>query len=188
MKTGFKWAVAATAVAVLVACGGGGSEPPKVASSNTTIAASATTMGAVANADFSFPSGVPAFGTTAPTTFKVSGSGTALNSSISSGGKTASGNLGFGSCVITITTSTFEAGHPLAAGAQITVNPCAISLNTAGLVTSDSASTPVGTTITLGAAVSTPTIFSIRISPSGQVTVGNTPVGFTTIIGGSGAI
>jgi hypothetical protein len=94
---------------------------------------------AVANKPFSFASGVPAFGTTAATTVTVT---SATGAKIDSGGKTATTGLRFGSCIFTVTMSSFTAPSPLAMGQTVTVNPCDITLN-------DSANTA---SLTLGAA------------------------------------
>jgi len=175
------WALGLVTAGVLAACGGS-SEPAKVASAATaaTIDKSTgpTVAAAVVGKTFSFPA-VPSFGTTATTTVALAGTGTAPTFSIGSGGKTASGSLGFGSCIFTITQSDFVAPSPLAVGQTITVNPCTLSVDTAGKK-ADGTTTDTNTELVLNGATSAPVVVPVAVSSSGTVTVNNQEVGKVT--------
>jgi hypothetical protein len=183
----FNTTVLALAVAALVGCGGD-SEPTRTATGATVVAASPATQGAATTvlraaattaAPATFASGVPDFGTTASTTLAISSSDATATTptggtvtgpafSVASGGNTASGVLTFGSCVFTVSASTFGASHPLALGKQVTVNPCQASLATAG-VTADGTTKSTDTTLTLGTATSSTVKLSVQVWPSGAV-------------------
>jgi hypothetical protein len=92
--------------------------------------------------------------------------------SVASAGQTASGVLTFGSCVFTVSASTFPPSHPLALGKQVTVNPCQASLATGG-VTADGSTKSVATTLTLGTVTSTATTVQAQVSPTGSVSLVN---------------
>ena len=182
--TSIKWALSISAAAVLVACGGGGDDI-KVAAANTTVTATAATAAAVVNQTFSLPA-VPALGTTAATTLKIAGTATAQTVEIASGGQTATGPITYGSCIMNITTSTFPTTHPLGVGKTVTVNPCDIVVQTAG-VTTGAAVTNTGVTINLGGVSSSPVTIPVAVSDSGAVTIGSTVVGNTTVTVRTGA-
>lgn len=174
-KASLKWVLSATvAAAMLAACGGGGSDVVPATTNGTATVTSATSV-ALAGTPFTFPAGVPQFGTTASTDVSFTGSGATSEFAIGSGGNTASGPLTFGSCIFTIRASTFPSGHPLARGATVTVNPCNVTYNSAGYATG---SQNIPTTLSLG---------TIRSSPSGRVVVvkadGGVAVGTLTITG-----
>src|SRR5688572_7079236 len=118
---------------MLVACGGGGGgadEPPLAATANVTAPISANSVAAVTGESFTFSNGVSKFGTASPITVTLN---SASSFSIASNEGTASGNLGFGSCIFTVTQSTYPAGHALAIGKTVTVHPCSITVATAGV-------------------------------------------------------
>jgi hypothetical protein len=87
---------------------------------------------------------------------------------VASGGQTASGVLTFGSCIFTVSASTFASSHPLALGKQVTVNVCRASLATNGL-TADGNAKAVDTTLTLGTATSAATKVQAQVTPGGVV-------------------
>src|SRR3954447_16114644 len=98
------------ASAMLVACGGGGggNNPPSlVAAANTTAPVTASSAAAVTGEPFTFSSGVAKFGTTSPTTVTLNSASTF---SVAATEGNASGNLTYGSCIFTVTASTFAAG------------------------------------------------------------------------------
>jgi len=167
----------------LAGCGGGGSDAPAVASSNTAVAASATTTAAVADKSFSFSSGIPALGTTgAATTLSFTSDS---KFAVSSGGSSASGVTTYGSCIFTVTSSTFTAPHPLALGsAPVRIDPCQIQLQTSGVTTGTTTNT--NATLLLGTLVSTPVAVPVVISTSGQVSIGNTVLGTVSVSSGTG--
>lgn len=179
--------------ATLAACGG--SDTPavvKVASVDTTAAISSsdiTTSTAIVTAvlgkTFTFPA-VTELGTTAATTLALSGSGSAPTFSIGSEGKTATGSMGFGSCIFTITQSDFVAPHKLAVGQIVTVTPCALEVQTAG-DTATGTATDTPTNFVLGTTSSADVPLSVAIAVDGTVTVAGQTVGTvstTTTTGG----
>lgn len=122
--------------AALAACGGGGgTSVPTVASiatSNTTASVTASTAAAVVNQPFVFAAGVPDFGTTGTTTVAFTSAGDIPAFSVSADGATATGATTFGSCIFTVTSSTFPAGSKLAVGQSVRVNPCQLNAATSG--------------------------------------------------------
>ena len=121
--------------AALTACGGGGTSAPistLTPTSNLTAAVTATTAAAVVNKPFTFAAGVPDFGTTTPTTVAFTSTGATPAFAISAGGSTATGATTFGSCIFTITASTFPAGSKLAVNQSVRVNPCNLNVATSG--------------------------------------------------------
>ncbi len=183
---------------LLTACGGGNDSPLRpvsVVTTPTTAAFTASTGAAVmggvlaASAEpisFSFASGVPAFGTTGPTTMAVSGSGAAPSFGISSAEGSASGGMTFASCHFLITTSTYLPTHPLAQGKTVVVDPCSISIDTAGK-TADGSAAPTGVNFVLGTTISKPVLLPVSISSTGTVTVGGVPVATATVATSTGA-
>lgn len=177
MKSLWKLAAVMGAVA-LVSCGGGGGSdaPTTVAAANTNIAVNPTTgptaVQAVSGQAVSFASGVPAFGTTTSTSLTIT-AGASPTFSVAENGKTASGDLAFGSCIFKVKTSTFTSG-PLVAGGQVTVSPCTITVGTANVPANGSAVT-VPVTVTLNTTASAAIQQVISVSPSGTLTInGNT--------------
>lgn len=179
----------------LAACGG--SDTPavvKVASVDTTAAISSTdivkstaVVTAVLGKTFTFPA-VTDLGTTAATTLVLSGSGAAPGFTIGSGGLTATGTMGFGSCIFTITQSDFVAPHKLAVGEIVTVTPCALEVQTAGDTASGTA-TDTPTNFVLGTTPSADVVLSVAVAVDGTVTVGGQTVGTvsTTTTTGAGS-
>ena len=184
-------AAGAVLVAVLAACGGGDANPPvsvQVAATNTTVAINPSTgaaaVGAVLDKTFAFTA-VPVFGTTTATSVKLSGTGAAPTFAIESGGRTATGNLTFGSCIFTITTSAFVAPSPLAVGQRLTVNPCALTAATSGVVANGSP-TERAVTLDLSGTSSAGVSLQVSIAPNGNVTVGNAVLGSVPIVNTTG--
>jgi hypothetical protein len=169
----------------LAGCGGGG-DAELVAASNATLAASPTVTSAVANQSFSFDSGVTDFGTTATTTVAFTSTSTTPSFEIASGGATASGTTTFGSCIFTITASTFPASSPLALGKTVTIHPCNITVNTAGLALSSPAATR-SVALVLGAAASTGVAVTVDITDGGALTLNGKAAGTVTLTPVTGA-
>jgi hypothetical protein len=174
----------AVSAAVLVACGGDVAPTP-VAAANTVVtanpanSAAATTLLQAAPATFS--GAVPALGTTAATTVTVSTTtatytppgGTAVTGpafTIASAGATAKGVLTFGSCVFTVSESSFPADHPLAVGKQVVVNPCQATLGTSGTV-ADGAPKSTSLNLTLGTTTSAASTVTTVVSTTGSVSL-----------------
>ena len=178
------------AAVLLAACGGGSSHVPLMASTATQAAinpsSGAAVVGAVLNKNFSFASGVPAFGTSTPTTLAFSGTGATPSFAVSSPEGTASGPTTFGSCIFTVAASTFPAGSPLALGQVVTISPCLLNVATVGVV-ADGSSLPVNASITLGTITSGNTVVTVSISSSGVITVGGSTVGNATLVATTGA-
>lgn len=191
-----KFALGLTLAAGLAACGGGNDAPAvvTVASADKTATISATdtvtstaVVTAVLNKTFTFPA-VTELGTSAATTLVLSGSGASPTFSIGSDGKTASGTMGFGSCIFTITTSDFVAPHKLAAGEKVTVDPCALDVKTGG-DTATATATDTPTVFVLGTTESAEVVLPVAVSPTGTVTVAGQVVGTvsTTTTTGAGS-
>jgi hypothetical protein len=179
---------------LLSACGGGNDSPLRPTSTVTTPTTvgingagnGPTVVSSVLNQNFSFDVGVSVLGTTAPTTLTLSGSATAPSFSLTSGADTATGVMTYGSCIFTIVASTFPAGSPLALGNKTEVNPCTLSVATAGS-TANGTATPTNVSFVLGATASNPVPLSVSISPTGVVTVGGVVVGSATVVVTTGA-
>jgi hypothetical protein len=174
-------AVVFLAAATLTACGGSSEPAPvEVAAADAKLPANPTTTAAVANIPFTFPGGISDFATTSTTTVAFTNTSTTPAFSIASGGNTATGTTTFGSCIFAITASTFPTGSRLAKGNTITVNPCNINANTAGL-----SANGVGTTrsvaLLLGAAASSGATVTLSVNPGGQLTINGQSAGTVTL-------
>jgi hypothetical protein len=181
-----------SASALLAACGGGSDSAPValVASASTSAAITPTTGAAVVSSvldkSFGFTVGVPSFGTTTATTLKLSGTGATPSFAISSAEGTASGAMAYGSCIFTMTQSTYPAGHPLALGSMVTVNPCTLSVGTAG-GKGDGVAYTTSVNLVLGTVNSTPVSVTVSISSTGVVAVNNVTVGSVSVVAATGA-
>ena len=178
---------------LLAACGGGDSAltpVPLVATTNTAAAINPTTGAAVVQGvlgkNFTFASGVPSFGTTSATSLTLSGSGATPSFNLTSGVNTASGAMTYGSCIFTVATSTFPSGTPLAQGSKVTVNPCTLSVATAG-VKADGTSATANVFLVLGTTNSSPVPVTVSVSSTGVVTVNGSTVGSATLVPATGA-
>ncbi len=180
-KQSFKLLAIAGLISGLAACGGGSDAPAKVATADTTFtidaanAQTAATLLTTAAKSFSFASGVADLGTTTPTTVTFAGTAAAPTFAVSSSAGTASGTLGFGSCVLTIDGSTFTIGLMAPPLKPITISPCAVAVDTSG----DAVGAPVANetaTLTFGTTVSQPAnlIGSVTINDAGQVIITQT--------------
>ncbi len=170
MKYQFSAATAAVLAVALAGCGGGGDSPAPllVAAGNATVPANGTVTAALAGTSFAFPAGVPGLGTTGSTTLAFSGTAAAPGFAIASGGNTATGATRFASCIFAVSGSTFPAGHPLANGQTVTVNPCVININTTGVVANGQpVSRAVG--LVLGSALSAGAMIEVGVSATGQL-------------------
>lgn len=182
MKTFLKLVLGVFAAAALVACGGGGSapEPVAVVTSDLTVPATASTVPAVVNTAFAFPSGVSSFGTTSTTTLAFTSATGTPTFKIEADGGTATGTTTFGSCHFEITSSTFPAGHKMSVGAIITVDPCEIEAGTTGAAATGEPVTS-NIKIQLGNETSAGVPATMTIEPSGKVTLNSTPFGTTEV-------
>jgi hypothetical protein len=175
-------ALAVFAAATLTACGGGGGEPPatQVAAADTTIPANGTTTALVTNIPFTFPAGLTEFGTTSTTTVAFTDTSTTPAFSIASSGNTATGTTTFGSCHFLIVNSTFPATSKLAKGNTVTVNPCNIGVNTAGVPANGVAVTR-SIALFLGAAASSGQPVTLNVNQGGQLTINGKSAGTVTL-------
>jgi hypothetical protein len=187
MKRVLKLVAAMSAVTVLFACGGGGGgggQTVPVVASDLKLAVSPATGAAIVKAIddqvFTF-SAVPVFGTSNTTTVAINGDQATPTFNISeAGGGTASGDLGFGSCIFQITQSTFPASHPLALGKTVTVSPCEVNVATRGAPTDAQSSRAAN--LQLASAASQALQVNVNVTPSGNVTVnGQGNVGSVTV-------
>lgn len=180
--------------ALLSACGGssdnGQLSPAPIASSSLsaeiTPQTGATLVNSVLDKSFDFSTGVPAFGTTSATSLKLSGNGTTPSFAINSAEGTASGSMTFGSCIFTVSQSSFAPSHPLAQGKTFTVKPCTLSVATAG-IKGDGIATPTTVTLLLGTINSKPITVSVSISATGVVTLNSFTIGSVTLVAATGA-
>lgn len=180
--------IGALCVAALVAgCGGGDGGTPLVAASDTVLATNGTTASAVAQTTFTFNNGVTEFGTNAATDVTFTSASATPAFAISSGGDTATGTTTFGSCDFAVTTSSFPAGHPLAQGNTVIVNPCNLKIGTAGAVANGIA-TSRSIALVLGAAYSANATIRVGVSASGQLTLNGNLVTTITLKPLTGAI
>lgn len=187
MKKLMQWAVALCSAAMLAACGGGGDGGARTVTADPVLALNAETgrtmVSALATENFTFPSGVPAFGTAAATTVTFSAPATptaAPGFTITSGTNTASGTMAFGSCIFRVTASTFPATHPLARGKVVTINPCNVSVTLKG-TPADGVATSRSVALVLGAAVSAGAPVTVGVNGGGQLTFNGAIVGSVTL-------
>lgn len=187
MKINLRMALVITAAVVLSACGSSdGPAPTFVVASDTTLPANGTIVQAVSDTAFTFPGGVAALGTTGTTTVVLSGSAATPTFTISKFGEgTATGKLTFGSCIFAVTSSTFPAGHALALGQTVTVNPCNMNVGTAGAV-ANGVGTSRSIALVLAAASSAGTSVTVSVNAGGQLTLNGNAVGTVTLTPVSG--
>jgi hypothetical protein len=189
------FAVAIVSTATLfVACDEDPTAPLMVAASNTTLNMNPTVASAVVGTAFSFPGNAGALapavaGQNLVLTF--GGTATALTTSatITTAAGATTGTFTatttFGSCIFAITASTFPAGHALSLGQTVTVNPCNMTVATAG-----AAANGVGTSrsvaLVLGSAASSGQSVTVGVNPGGQLTLNGQTVGTVTLTPVSG--
>lgn len=193
MKSLSKLAVIMSAVALVSCGGGGGSDAPTatVASANTTVAVNPTTgpaaIQAVAATPLPFAAGVPAFGTTGTATNLTINAGATPTFAVAAGGKTATGNFKFGSCIFEVTNSTFTPPSTLLTGATVTVPNCDINLQTANAAATG-APVSISVTVSLNGTASGAITQTMAISPSGVITINGTTVTVTPVKTGTGTV
>lgn len=111
--------------------------------------------------------------------------GTTPAFSIVAEGGTATGTTTFGSCIFAVTSSTFPAGHRLALGQTVTVNPCNMNVNTAGAV-ANGVATSRSVALVLGAAASAGSSVTVGVNPGGQLSLNGNIVTTVTLTPVSG--
>lgn len=176
-KTVLQRVLTASAALALVlapmACKDDPTSPPLVAATNVSVNLTAATYAAVSGTSFVIPNGGGALspalaGQTVTVAF--AGTGSAPTATITTGSGTIVADVSFGSCRFTV--RSFSGGSVILPGDVLTVNPCSLTLNTAGKVVGAAS----GTTATLAwaATSSLPNPgYTVTISPTGQVTVTN---------------
>ena len=186
MKSSLSVVLSATLALGLVACGGGGSDAaPQVAGSDVKVNANAATTAAVANKNFAFSGGIPALGTAGVATELSFTSGNTF--ALSAGGKTASGGTTYGSCIFTVTSTTFEAPHPMSViGTPVRIDPCQIEINSRGIAANGGTATATAQLV-LGTLASSEVSTAIRITESGELFVGQASFGTVTTTPATGA-
>ena len=195
MKKQFLLAAVLSFAFALTGCGGGDDEGDVIqAVSDTTVAMDPNTgdsvSAAVRGTPFVFPAGVPALGTSGATTVTftaASGSASQLSTNsgnngfvVTSGGQTATGTLTFGSstsgsCIFSVQNSNFPTGSRLAIGSVITVSPCSLFINSAGLPADSQARARIIRLI-LGATNSANATAQVAVNVNGTLFVNGIPV------------
>lgn len=189
-NTNIKWgatvAAALSAALLVVACGG--TVAPQVVTNDVVAPVTSATVAALSTAatPMAFPTGVPAFGTTGPTTLVFSGTSATPDFSISSDGNTATGTTTFGSCHFTIQHSAFPKRSPLAEGQVIVIDPCTLAVKTSGAPANGTAGTR-SVTLTLGNITSDGSPLPVTINSNGLVQIFGVVVGTGTLAEVTGA-
>lgn len=176
MKKLALWIVALSSAFTLAACGGGGGGSQTVAAEDLSVAVTASNVAALSSEAFVFDDGVPGFGTDAATTVTFTGATATPAFSIRSGGQTATGLTTFGSCIFTVTASTFAPSHPLGQGKVVEIDPCTLVVRTGGVV-ANGTNRETGALLILGTTESEETTVTVSIAIDGKVTVNNTQAG-----------
>ncbi|HLU69490.1 MAG TPA: hypothetical protein VKZ88_01845 [Fibrobacteria bacterium] len=176
----------------LAACGGKSSTKveDKVATEDIEVQVTESTVPVLYQAPLEFESGVTELGTSTPTTLTFTANDTNAATplfSVATDTDTASGVTTFGSCIFTVTASTFAAEHALAVGKQVTISPCEVPVPLAGTTVGVDKSGATATLV-LGTATSkTFTLPVIKIKEDGSVTIGDIAVGTVTVSPVTGA-
>jgi len=177
MKKLALWIVALASAFTLAACGGGGGGgTQEVAAEDLSVAVTASNVAALSTENFVFDDGVPGFGTTDATTVTFTGATATPAFSIRSDGRTATGVTTFGSCIFTVTASTFASTHPLGEGKVVRIDPCSLVVRTGGVV-ANGTTTNTGAVLILGTTESEEETVTVSIGFDGRVTVNNTQAG-----------
>ena len=178
---------------LLSACGGGNDSPLRpisTANADLTVAVTQSTVQAALGKSVTFTSGISGLGTTTPTTLTLSGSDLAKpDLSIKSGTFEAKGKMTYGSCIFTITESTFvpSATFPkLQVGQTTEITPCDMKLATSGS-TGNGSSSEIPMTFLLGSDISGSVPLIGTISSTGTVSVNGVVVGTVAVVVTTGA-
>jgi hypothetical protein len=178
---------------LLSACGGGNDSPLRpttIANNDLTVAVTKDTVQAALGKSVTFTSGISDLGTTIPTTLTLSGSDLAKpDLSIKSGTFEAKGKMTYGSCIFTITESSYvpSAAFPkLQVGQTTEIKPCDFKLATSGL-TGNGSSSEIPMIFVLGSNISgsVPLIGIINSTGPSSVTVSVNGVVVGTVSGTS---
>lgn len=198
-----KFALGLTLAATLAACGGSDSPEPMSVSNKdvaaatvnaSTVAALAPSVGTtqtVATFANGFSgtdgtAGATPVALTGVTTVAFTSSSATPAFAITNGGNTATGNTTFGSCIFTVTASTFPLASPLALGKVVKVNPCNMTASTNG-ANANGIPAPRDVVLVLGTTSSNPIKLNITVNVDGTVLIGSTSVGSVTLTQTTGA-
>jgi hypothetical protein len=182
MKSSAKWAVAlsVTASAVLVACGGGGgldvqdtsakAAPAVITGTiNTSTTVANSPLAALSGQSLVFSGGISEFGTTSDTTVAVNTTDSSFN--VKDATSEATGDFSLGSCVFLV--KTVLRGSKFTVGQKVTITPCEVKLATTGILANGKPQTTTASLI-FGTKPSQSKTVNITVSPTGEVSVGNT--------------
>ena len=122
---------------------------------------------------------------TGSTSVSFTGAGNTPPFKIENGGKVATGATTFGSCIFTITESTFQTGHPLAKGAVFKVDPCEVTAVTGGQTVGGTGSTAMN--LKFGSTVSSNFSQPVSIANDGSISVGGVTLGKVTVVAATGS-
>lgn len=198
-----KFSLGLTLAATLAACGGSDSPAPvPMANKDIAAAVDATSVASLEPASAGATQTVATFadgfsgndGTagatsvaiTGVTTVAFTGSAATPTFAIANGGFTAKGNTTFGSCIFTVTESTFPANSPLASGKIVKVNPCSMKASTNG-ANANGIPSQRDVVLVLGSVHSSPIKLNITVNANGKVLIGTTSVGSVTLTQTTGA-
>ncbi|MDP1892433.1 MAG: hypothetical protein Q8K55_16215 [Gemmatimonadaceae bacterium] len=167
------------------------STAPKVmvAATDATVAVNGTVTSALAGTTFNFEGGAGALApAVANQNLALSFGGTAtvptadmvITSPTGATVGTLGANVTFGSCIFAVTRSSFPAGHALALGQTITVNPCNLSMNTKGAVANGQA-TSRSVALLLGTAASIGATVQVAVNAGGQIVLNGNTVGTVSL-------
>lgn len=177
---------AMTCALTLAACRKDPVEPVRIVSANAVVPITPAVAGAITGRTFTFPGAAAvlapaATGQNLSLTFGGSSASVSANGAITNASGATTGSftsrVTFGSCIFTITSTDGTTG--LTVGQQITVNPCSLTLETAGQQ-ADGAPHQTNATVTLGTTQSTSTPVQVAVTPDGQVVVNGQTVGQTS--------
>ncbi len=181
LSTLFNGLLAVGVVSLVVACGGGSNNPSvTIAAANVSAGVTGATAPALVNTPVVFAAGVPQLGTTASTTLTFKDTTATPAFAITTGTSTATGVTTFGSCIFTVTSSTYPAGSALVVGAVIKIDPCTLTVATKGLTAGSTTSNGTATFL-LGTTTSSSVTLPVTISSTGVVTINNIGLGTVSV-------
>lgn len=176
------------------ACKDDATAPQKMVATNTSLAMNSTITNALVGTTFTFAGGAGVLSPTlANQNLALAFAGTenaptaliTITSPTGAAVGTATANLTFGSCIFAVTNSSFPAGHALANGQTVVVNPCNVNIGTAGAVANGVATTR-SIALVLGAAASAGQSVTVSVNAGGQLTLNGRGVGTVTLVPVSG--
>jgi hypothetical protein len=157
--------LALVSVFALVACGGDDDDEEIRTVSNQSVPVDSSSVRAVLGQQFNFSNGSifgSGIGTNQAATFTFA---TPTTFSLTSGGSTASGDVAFGSCILTVRASNFPAGRGPQVGTVITFTTCSFQVN-AGNVTTGGVAVSGTLTLILSGSTGSGTSIAITVQVS----------------------